>query len=348
MSILISIVIPVYKNNAIISETLESCLNQSIKEYEILLVNNNASTETLATVHPFVVQHPGKIRLVSESRQGACSARNRGIIESHGEYIALLDDDDMMYPRRLELQLSAAEKHPEAALIHSLFDRVSPDNRRIVNKAASSTPEFWRKLLFEPSSPLANEPTVLPSVMFFRRETAIRAGLFDEQFNPECFEESEFCLRMSELGPFIRVDESLGRYRTHPETYRLARHKRLVYIILRNQDRFYRILLARYGSIQNSRVRKAFRIIRGQWLREASFLLFPYQSGRQFAKNLVHRSLCENPFDLKTWKVWLKTWYPLSLWPYAFNFSEWINEALPENLNSEFLEGILKTDTSLP
>ena len=340
MSVVVSIVIPVYKNNAEISDTIESCLNQTFKEYEILLVNNNASAETLAAVHPFVAKHPGKIRVVSESRQGACSARNRGIIESKGEYIALLDDDDMMYPRRLEAQVSAAEKHPEAALIHALHDRVSPDNRQIINKDASGPPEFWRKQLFEPGSPLANVPDVLTSVMFFRRETAIRAGLFDERFNPECCEDSDFSMKMSLQGPFIGVNESLVRYRTHSEENRLAGLKKKIYINLRNQDIFYSILWARYGSLQTSRVRRAFRIMRGRWLRESASHLFPYKSGRQFSKYLLHRSLKENPLDWKTWKVWLRTCYPLPLWPFAFNFDEWINDPLPGNLNSEFLEGL--------
>ncbi len=341
MSVVVSIVIPLSKTSTI-RETIESCLNQTMKEYEILLVDNNAPAETLASVHPFMVQHPGKIRVVSETRQGACSARNRGIIESHGEYVALLDDDDMMYPHRLEIRVATAEKHPEAAMIHAIFDRVSPDNRHVVNKAAGDTPEFWRKLLFEPSSPLADVPTVLPSIMFFRKETAIRAGLFDEQFNPECFEESEFCLRMSEQGPFICADETLGRYRTHSEMHRVARHKRLIYIIFRNLDRFYRILFNKYGFSPNSRVKKAFRIMRGQWLREVSFLLFPYQSGSQFAKYFVHRSLKKNPFDYRTWKTWLRAHYPMSLWPSAFHFDEWIEEALPETINFDFLQSIFQ------
>lgn len=342
MAVLVSIVIPIYKTGSIISETIESCLKQTLDECEIILVNNHASQETLAAIEPYLRQNPGKLRVIYEPRRGVCSARNRGILEAKGQYVALLDHDDIMYPHRIQAQLTAAERHPEASLIHALFDRVSPDNQHILKKNANATPEFWRKLLFEPGSPMAIAPSVPPSVMFFKRDTAIRAKLFDEKFNPQWLEDTEFCLKMSEQGPFILVNESLVRWRVHPLTYMIARDKNDLYIKLRNQDRLYKILFDRYGRRQSKNTERAFRKIRSQWLREASFPLFPYKSGRQLAKYLVHRSLSENPFEWKTWKMWLRTCYPLSLRSLIFNFDDWINEPLPENLNYEFLKSIFK------
>ena len=343
MSVAVSVVIPVYKTSPIvISDALESCLNQTIDEHEIILVNNNASQEALVAIDPYVRRHPKRVRLVHEHRQGTCSARNRGILEARGRYVALLDHDDIMYPRRLQAQLSSAEKHPEASLIHALFDRVTPDNRHILVKGASGTPEFWRKLLFDPASPLANAPTVPPSVMFFKRETAIKAHLFNEQFNPQWVEDTEFCLKMSEQGPFVLVDESLVRWRVQPHADVRERNKSDIYVKLRNLDRMYRILQRKYGSKQNRNAERALRRMRAQWLREASFLVSPFRSGKHIAKYLVLRSLIENPLDAKTWKVWMRAWYPSVLWPWAFHFDEWIDEALPENLNWDFLHGIFR------
>jgi glycosyltransferase involved in cell wall biosynthesis len=147
MSVLVSIVIPVYKNNTIISETIESCLNQTIKEYEILLVNNNASAETLAAVNFFATQFPGKIRVISESCQGACSARNRGIIESKGEYVALLDDDDMMYPRHWALQVSAEKYQGSSRFTDSMIRYLMT---RIVVTRLHDAPNL--ATMFEPGS----------------------------------------------------------------------------------------------------------------------------------------------------------------------------------------------------
>ncbi len=344
MSIAISIVIPTYNPGPKIVDAVESCFNQTFQDFEILLVNNHPSGSTLDILAPYLNGHPNKFRIIDEPRQGVCSARNRGICEAKGLYIALLDHDDIMYPNRLKAQLAASEEHPEAALIHGLFDRVTPDNRYVLKKDNHSTPEFWRSLLFAPNSTLAQAPTVPPSVMFFKKETAIRAKLFDEGFNPQWVEDSEFCLKMSEQGPFVHVNEALVRWRFHPEDYVTAREKSDLYIKLRNQDRLYRILFHKYGS---KKTQSAFRKIRGRWLREASFPLLPYRENRHMACTLIRRSLHENPLDPKTWKVWVRTCYPMSLWPSIFNFDEWVDERLPPHLDESFVRTVFQS-TPLP
>ncbi len=341
MSVVVSVVIPVCSGSPrVVADTIESCLNQSFKDYEILLIQNNAQKDTVLVVESFAMKHGKKIRLVNEPKQGACSARNRGILEAKGEYIALLDDDDMMYPHRLEAQLTVAEKHPEAALIHSLRDLATSDNSWILRRGISDSPEFWRSLLFKPDSPLANVPTVLPSVMFFRKDTAIKAGLFDEYFNPQVAEESEFCLRMSELGKFVLVEDSLVRFRSNRDVDGVVRNKRGTYLRIRNTDRLYRVLRHRYGSKINGNTERAFKIMRAQWLRETSLILFPYRYGRFQAKYVLGRALKEGPFNLKTWKVLVRTCYPLALWPSALHFNEWIDAPLPEELSTQFLDNI--------
>ena len=337
MSVPITIVIPTHNPGSKLLETLDSCLNQTFSNFEIVLINNCPANSDLEIIRPHFRKHPNIIRIIDEPQQGVGSARNRGIREAKGSYIALLDHDDIMYPNRLRSQFALAEEHPEAALIHGLFDRVSPDNRQILKKGAISTPEFWRPLLFDPSTSLAQTPTVPPSVMFFKKETALQAQLFDESFNPQWSEDTEFCLKMSEQGPFFRVNESLVRWRFHPETYVTAREKNDLYIKLRNQDILYRILFRKYGSTQTS---LAFKKMRGRWLREASFPLRPYRQKRHIAQSLLHRSLQENPLDMKTWKVWLRTLYPMNWWPRIFKFTEWVDDDLPNSLDENFVKSI--------
>jgi glycosyltransferase involved in cell wall biosynthesis len=339
MAVLVSVVIPMHNAGPIVSETIDSCLSQTLQDHEIVLVNNNASSETLAAIHPYLSRYPGKVRMVLEPKQGACSARNRGILEAKGKYVALLDDDDLMHADRLQRQLALAEQHPEAALVYTLFDRVSQDNKRVICPSEGGTPEYWRALLFEPGSRLARTPTVFPTVMFFKRETALTAGLFDERFNPQGFEETEFCLRMSEQGPFVGIDEPLVRYRARPHAH-WVRQKQILHVIIRNLDLFYRILMVQYGSTHSRRRRKAFRKMRGQWLREVSLMLFPFTCGRSLGIYLLRRSLAENPFDAKTWKMWVRSFYPKCLWPSAFHFPEWIHDPVPPEVNRKFLENI--------
>lgn len=113
----ISVVIPSYRGGSLLAEAIESVLVQSFQDFEIVLVDNNADPETKAIILRYMKEYPNRIRVFLETEQGVCSARNRGILESYGNYIALLDDDDMMTPDRLEKQRRAAIKEPDASMV---------------------------------------------------------------------------------------------------------------------------------------------------------------------------------------------------------------------------------------
>lgn len=99
---LVSVVIPVYREGEILSETIESVLVQTFRDFEIVIVNNNADDVSLSIMRKYASEYPDLIRIVDQSVQGVPSARNKGILESRGHYIAMLEGDDMMLPNRLE------------------------------------------------------------------------------------------------------------------------------------------------------------------------------------------------------------------------------------------------------
>ena len=111
-----SVVIPCFRGGNFLEEAIESVLDQTETDWELILVDNNASEETKEVISWFVRQCPDRIRMVHEHDQGNSSARNRGIPESKGEFVAFLDDDDRMYPKRLTLQKTALSDQPDAVL----------------------------------------------------------------------------------------------------------------------------------------------------------------------------------------------------------------------------------------
>ena len=130
----ISVVIPAYRSEGLLEQTLESVLKQTFQDFEIILVDNNASSGTRAIADLYRKRFPDLIRLIREPEQGVCSARNTGIKESLGTYVALLDDDDMMAPERLEKQLKAAIEHPDASMITCGADFIDHSTGRVIHQ----------------------------------------------------------------------------------------------------------------------------------------------------------------------------------------------------------------------
>lgn len=107
MNELISIIVPVYNVENYIAETIGSVAAQTYPEWELLLVEDGSSDGTVETVTRCMDRYPGRrIRLVRQpSNMGAARARNRGLQEAAGRYIAFLDADDLWAPQKLEREL---------------------------------------------------------------------------------------------------------------------------------------------------------------------------------------------------------------------------------------------------
>jgi glycosyltransferase involved in cell wall biosynthesis len=102
----VSVIIPTYNRAQIVGRSIKSALDQTFQDIEILIVDDASTDETLEAVKPFF-KHPQVRYLRHEKNKGQQAARNTGIKNSCGEYIAFLDSDDTWIPQKLELQLRA-------------------------------------------------------------------------------------------------------------------------------------------------------------------------------------------------------------------------------------------------
>ena len=107
---LFSIVIPAYNAQRFLPLTLESIFRQTVRDYEIVVVNDGSTDGTLEMLQG--VSDP-RLRIVTQDNGGECAARNRGIKEAGGQYIALLDADDAWCPNHLEIMLHHIQKHAD-------------------------------------------------------------------------------------------------------------------------------------------------------------------------------------------------------------------------------------------
>lgn len=107
---MISVVIPLYNKEKQIINTLQSIFRQTYQDFEIVVINDGSTDNSVAEVERI---HDPRIRLINQQNTGVSVARNRGIQESKGEYIALLDGDDEWMPDYLKTQIELAQKYPE-------------------------------------------------------------------------------------------------------------------------------------------------------------------------------------------------------------------------------------------
>lgn len=176
----VSIVIPTYKRPDYLDRLLQSISEQTFREYEVIVVDDNSpnSDEYSPVIEKYKSVFSEFTFLCNETNKGAPYSRNRGILKSKYDLIALVDDDDEWLPRKLEKQVEIFVSNNQfLGLVYTWTDAVD-DAGNIVHQYRSEITGCPKKDIlrecFIPS----------PSVMV-RKKTIIAAGLFDESF-PSC------------------------------------------------------------------------------------------------------------------------------------------------------------------
>ena len=113
----ISVVVPLYNKERAVVDTIHSVLNQTIVPYELIIVDDGSTDNSLNVIRKRISELENeRIRVIHKENGGVSSARNRGIKEAKGEYIALLDGDDLWNPTFLEEQVKLIHNFPKAAM----------------------------------------------------------------------------------------------------------------------------------------------------------------------------------------------------------------------------------------
>lgn len=114
---MISVVIPLYNKEKSITRTLDSIYAQSNTDYECLIVNDGATDGSREIVELWIcTKQDNRFRLINKNNGGVSSARNRGVEEAHGDYVAFLDADDLWHPTYLEELLRLIDDYPNMGL----------------------------------------------------------------------------------------------------------------------------------------------------------------------------------------------------------------------------------------
>ena len=111
----VSVVIPTYNRARLVTEALHSVLSQPFDDMEVLVVDDGSTDDTLSALARFT---DSRLRVIHQANQGISGARNTGVREARGEYIAMLDSDDRWRPSVLPRLVAALDAHPDAVLVY--------------------------------------------------------------------------------------------------------------------------------------------------------------------------------------------------------------------------------------
>lgn len=116
----VSVIIPTYNRGSLITEAVESVLDQTVPGIEVIVVDDGSTDDTLQRLAPY----RDRITIIRTNHGGAPHARNAGIKVARGKYIAFLDSDDRYLAHKLALQVAVLDRYPDVGLVYSEFSSI--------------------------------------------------------------------------------------------------------------------------------------------------------------------------------------------------------------------------------
>jgi glycosyltransferase involved in cell wall biosynthesis len=196
----ISVVIPVYNREKTIYRCLKSVLEQTYAVEEIIVVDDGSVDNTKKIITNF---SSDKICLLCQKHKGAQAARNKGIINAKGNYIAFLDSDDEWVLDKLEKQVDILKKNLDAVIYCNCFT-VDKGIKRVW-KLPGKSGWVYKELLLHPSPMFQG--------MIISKKALLDIGLLDE--NIPAYQEWDTSIRLAENHMLVHMDEPLFYYNFH-------------------------------------------------------------------------------------------------------------------------------------
>ncbi|MBS3757577.1 MAG: glycosyltransferase family 2 protein [Desulfobacterales bacterium] len=281
----ISIIIPTYNRSFIVGKAIESVLQQTYDDYEIIVIDDGSTDHTYENLAPY----RDRIRYEYKENGGIASARNRGLELARGEYIALLDSDDLWQPEKLQKQMACFAAHPEYGMVATRCITHTVDshfNTIEMSKLRRSGKSGWiyKDLFFR--------NFIRTSSVVIKSECFRKVGRFDESL-PRC-EEIDMWLRLSKTYPVGFINEGLTIYTRRPKEIRVDN--------IEGRRYWLKVLEKNYDPdlIPKGAYKKRMARI---YTHLAENLIG--QGSKEEGEKALRQTLSLSPLDFKAWKNYL-------------------------------------------
>lgn len=218
---LVTVFMAAFNGEAYIEKAIQSVLDQSFTDFELLIINDGSTDHTVDIVRTFT---DPRIRLVhNDSNKGLTFTRNRGIEEAKGQYIAILDCDDLAMPDRLKAQTSFLGSNPEMAICGGQGIIIDKSGEQVGNyNVIAGDKHMSPELIFQ--------NFFINSTLMIKRSAMIEAGGYRD-YSPA--EDYDLSYRISLHHPVANLNEVLVAYRLHGNNISTVQDKKGVSAVLR-------------------------------------------------------------------------------------------------------------------
>lgn len=211
---LISVIIPAYNAEKTIQETIESVLNQTHSNLEIIIINDGSQDSTLDIINSI---QDARIKVFSYPNSGLAASRNRGFHHSVGDYVSFIDADDLWTADKLEAQLKALQTNSKAAVAYSWTDLIDESGQFLRSgNHTTANGNVYAQLLLSCFVVSGSNPLI-------RRQAFIEVGGFDESLAAS--QDFDLYLRLAAQYDYVAVSSPQVLYRISPNSMSTNVHR---------------------------------------------------------------------------------------------------------------------------
>lgn len=235
----VTVLLPTYQSEKYLQETVESVLHQTFSDFELLVIDDASTDNTLKILHTF---QDFRIRIMQGPCKGLAEALNKGMQYANGEYIARIDADDMMTPQRLEKQVIYMDAHPSVAVCGGWQQYFGLST--FLHAPPESYQQCRANLLFRCD--------LCHSTLMLRKDVFLQNHLF---YNSDyAAEDFELWTRVLDFGEITNLSQILGYYREDGESITSQKKE----VLNRQQSKIIAATLRRNLQIELSQQQQAY------------------------------------------------------------------------------------------
>lgn len=294
----VSVIIPTYNCKEYVCEAVDSVLNQSFKDFELIIVNDGSTDGTEQVLKKYFEGFPDKIKYIEQENKGISVARNIGIRASSGEFIAFLDADDLWLPEKLATQIVVFDTNPNVRFVHTNTYGFGGPEGTYLNRYWMSREQIKKHSGYIFFELYFRNIRITVSTVMIRRECLDKVGIYDEYLSLLGCEDRELFLRILWQFEAIYVDEPLAKYRDRADSMGQNFEKMII-----AQEYVYDKIAKLYG-LPNSYKKKGLSSVYYEWA-SAFYSSLHIREGLKFQlKSIIYNPM--NPYNYNLTRKMLK------------------------------------------
>ncbi|NET34054.1 MAG: glycosyltransferase family 2 protein [Cyanothece sp. SIO1E1] len=290
----VSVSMAVYNAEQFVAETVESILAQTFIDFEFIIIDDGSTDRSLKILETYAVKDK-RIRLISRQNKGISRTRNEMLSQAKGEFIAVMDADDIALPERLAHQVEFLQREPNIVCVSSAYKVIDARGRLLTCLTPPEHNDEIQKFI------LAGHAAVWHPCAMFRRTAAMEVGGYEEAM-PSAHD-LDLWLKLGEVGQLQNLQEILLKYRLHnnsiSEQLGLRQRKEAREACERAWKR-----RGIEGHFEASKPWRPTKERHSQYYFMLKYGWWAFNNGqRQTAMLYGRRAIASLPFNLKGWKL---------------------------------------------